>query len=85
VEDLISGGASAEEIQYLFLYGELPREGELRDFVSKVERGYRVPAHVTSAISNLPRSSDAVALQMGASRRWPPPSASSGTRRPTGT
>jgi len=66
VEDLISGGASAEEIQYLFLYGELPREGELRDFVSKVERGYRVPAHVTSAISNLPRSSDAVALQMGA-------------------
>ncbi|MGC8555778.1 MAG: citrate synthase [Conexivisphaera sp.] len=66
VDDLINGGASAEEVQYLFLHGELPREQQLREFASRVERGYRVPPHALSAISSLPRSSDAVALQMAA-------------------
>lgn len=66
IEDIINSGAMAEEIQYLFLYGELPNRSQLESFRKKVEEGYNVPDYVLGAITNLPRTSDVVALQMNA-------------------
>ncbi len=66
IEDIINAGALAEEIQYLFLNGELPNRSQLDLFREKIEAGYDVPDYVLNAITNLPRSSDVVALQMNA-------------------
>ncbi len=66
VEDIISSGAQVEEIQYLFLYGELPNKKQLSDFQGKIQEGYSLPNYVVDAITNLPRESDSVALQMNA-------------------
>ena len=66
IEDIINAKAQAEEIQYMFLYGELPKKSQLDEFKKKVEEGYKIPDYAIKAITNLPRSSDVVALQMNA-------------------
>jgi len=66
VNDLIENGAKEDEIQYLFLYGELPNRLDLELFQSKVQKGYELPDFVKDIIFELPRESDAVALQMAA-------------------
>ncbi len=66
VEDIIKAGALVEEIQYLFLYGELPNKKQLADFQEKIQEGYSLPKYVINSITNLPRESDSVALQMNA-------------------
>jgi citrate synthase len=66
VEDIIKSGALVEEIQYLFLYGELPNKKQLFDFQKKIQEGYSLPDYVINAITNLPNNSDSVALQMNA-------------------
>ncbi|BAB59383.1 citrate synthase [Thermoplasma volcanium GSS1] len=66
VEDIINNGAQAEEIQYLFLYGELPNAQELKIFKENVQKGYNIPDFVINSIRQLPRESDAVAMQMAA-------------------
>ncbi|MGC8661433.1 MAG: citrate synthase [Nitrososphaeria archaeon] len=66
VEDIIKGGALVEEVQYLFLNGELPNRKQLADFQEKIQEGYSVPKYVIDAVTNLPPESDSVALQMNA-------------------
>ncbi|MEM3261578.1 MAG: citrate synthase [Conexivisphaerales archaeon] len=66
IEDIIKGKALVEEVQYLFLHGELPNKRQLADFQGKIHDGYSVPKYVIDAITNLPYESDAVALQMNA-------------------
>ena len=66
VDDIINSGASVEEIQYLFLYGELPSKHDLETFKQNIERGYKLPDYVVDIIRKLPRQSDAVAMQMAA-------------------
>jgi len=66
IDDIIASGASVEEIQYLFLYGELPNKHDLQIFRSNVEKGYKLPDYVIDIIKKLPRESDAVAMQMAA-------------------
>ncbi|MCY0852122.1 MAG: citrate synthase [Thermoplasma acidophilum] len=66
VEDIIASGAQDEEIQYLFLYGNLPTAQELRKYKEIVQKGYKIPDFVINAIRQLPRESDAVAMQMAA-------------------
>jgi citrate synthase len=66
IEDIINAKAKAEEIQYLFLYGNLPNRSQLDDFEKKVQEGYKIPDYSIKAITALPRTSDAVALQMNA-------------------
>lgn len=66
IEDIINSGASAEEIQYLFLYGELPTREGLEKFRENIERGYRIPDYIVDTIRKLPKESDSVAMQMTA-------------------
>lgn len=66
IEDIIASDSLAEEIQFLFLYGKLPNKEELKDFRDKIEEGYDLPDYVINSIRNLPRTSDAVAMQMAA-------------------
>jgi len=66
IEDIVNNNALAEEIQYLFLYGELPTMEQLKNFRKKVEEGYNLPDFVIDIIRKLPRESDAVAMQMTA-------------------
>ncbi len=63
IQDIISAGARAEEVQYAFLNGSLPNREELRRFAELIESGYDLPGYVVDAITSLPRSSDAVAMQ----------------------
>ncbi|MDP7976277.1 MAG: citrate/2-methylcitrate synthase [Thermoprotei archaeon] len=63
IEDIISSGASAEVIQYAFLYGKLPDDSELARFKTLVEKGYELPDYVVSSVAALPRSSDVVGMQ----------------------
>ncbi|MBD6955122.1 MAG: citrate synthase [Thermoplasmata archaeon] len=66
IEDIINSGAKVEEIQYLFLYGELPTKEKLERFREKVESGYRIPEYIIDTIRKLPKESDSVAMQMTA-------------------
>ncbi len=66
IEDIVNNNALVEEIQYLFLYGELPTLEQLKNFRKKIEEGYNVPDFVIDIIRKLPRESDAVAMQMTA-------------------
>ncbi|MDP8023745.1 MAG: citrate synthase [Nitrososphaeria archaeon] len=66
IEDIINSKATAEEIQYMFLYGQLPTKAQLEDFKKKVQEGYKIPEYAVKSIINLPRSADSVALQMNA-------------------
>ena len=66
IDDIIAHKASVEEIQYLFLYGELPTQNQLQAFRHDVEAGYKLPDYVIDIIRKLPRESDAVAMQMAA-------------------
>ncbi|MCL5665808.1 MAG: citrate synthase [Candidatus Thermoplasmatota archaeon] len=66
IEDIIASNSMAEEIQYLFLYGKLPNAEELKGFRERIEEGYNLPDYVVNSIINLPRTSDAVAMQMAA-------------------
>ncbi len=66
IEDIINSKATAEEIQYMFLYGQLPTKAQLEDFKKKVQEGYKIPDYAVKSITNLPRSADSVALQMNA-------------------
>ena len=64
IEEIVDKRASAEEIQYLFLNGELPTGEELERFKEKLEEGYDLPDYVINSITGMPRSSDVVGLQM---------------------
>ncbi|MGC8673555.1 MAG: citrate synthase [Thermoprotei archaeon] len=64
IEEIVDKRASAEEIQYLFLNGELPTGEELERFKEKLEEGYDLPDYVIDSITGMPRSSDVVGLQM---------------------
>ena len=66
IEDIINAKASAEEIQYMFLYGQLPTKSQLEEFKKKVQEGYNIPDYAIRSVTNLPRSADSVALQMNA-------------------
>ncbi|MFP3317588.1 MAG: citrate synthase [Thermoplasmata archaeon] len=66
IEDIINSGAKVEEIQYLFLYGELPNKEKLEKFRENVEKGYNVPGYIIETIRKLPKESDSVAMQMTA-------------------
>ena len=70
IDDIIEHKATAEEIQYLFLYGELPTTKQLEAFRHDVEAGYDLPDYVIDIIWKLPRKSDAVAMQMAALHQW---------------
>ncbi len=66
IEDIVNNNAQVEEIQYLFLYGNLPTLEQLKNFKKKIEEGYNIPDFVIDIIRKLPRESDAVAMQMTA-------------------
>jgi citrate synthase len=66
IEDIINSKGSVEEIQYLFLYGKLPTPSELSSFRDKIESGYKISDYIINIIRQLPRDSDAVAMQMTA-------------------
>ncbi|MGC8609471.1 MAG: citrate synthase, partial [Thermoplasmata archaeon] len=66
IDDIVNAGGSVEEIQYLFLYGKLPNASELQTFRKKIESGYKIPDYIINIIRQLPRESDAVAMQMSA-------------------
>ena len=66
IDDIIEHNASVEEIQYLFIYGELPTTKQLEAFRHDVEAGHDLPDYVIDIIWKLPRKSDAVAMQMAA-------------------
>jgi len=66
IEDVVSSGAQVEEIQYLFLYGELPNKEKLQKFKENIEKGYNIPEYIIDLIRKLPKESDSVAMQMTA-------------------
>ena len=66
IEDIINAKASAEEIQYMFIYGQLPTKQQLEEFKKRIQEGYKIPDYSVKSVTNLPRSADSVALQMNA-------------------
>jgi citrate synthase len=54
IEEL-AANATFEEVAYLILYGELPNDGDLKDFRRRLGVGAHVPAEVIDAIRSIPQ------------------------------
>ncbi len=61
INDLVSN-CSFEEVSYLMIYGELPNKKQLDEFTKELKEHYKLPRHVLSLISELPRDSDALTM-----------------------
>ena len=49
IEDLFLN-SNFEEVAYLLLYGKLPNEGELKNFLNKIKENLKVPKEVFKQI-----------------------------------
>jgi 2-methylcitrate synthase/citrate synthase II len=55
IEDL-AAGATFEEVAYLLLYGELPKQGELAAFNERIAAAAELPEPVVATLKSLPRN-----------------------------
>jgi citrate synthase len=57
IEDLFLN-SKFEEVAYLLLYGKLPNEGELKNFLNKIKENLKVPKEVFKQIKFFPKNSN---------------------------
>ncbi len=60
IHDLVNGGATFEEVIYLFWFGKLPNRTELDDFTKSIATARAIQPHVLQFLRDIPKDANAM-------------------------